>query len=315
MCDDIRSALPADIQVTLEINRFFSRGLLGRILDTLRARQVSGDVNHVLGDVHYLALLLPRERTILTVLDCVSLQRLGPIKRWLFWLLWYRLPLRRATCVTVISTFTRKTLADLSGYPVERIHVIPPPVSKEFVPSPLPPRSKHVRVLQVGTPPNKNLARVIEALAGLAVVFVIVGVLSDVERHRLNELGIDHENHVGLSRAQLVDQYRRSDMVIFASTYEGFGLPIVEAQASGRPVITSTISPMPETAGGAACLVDPFDVADIRRGVRAVIEDPQYALNLVRHGFENVKRFAPERIAEQYAAIYRDIKHRQERPA
>ncbi len=305
--EDVRSALPDDIVVTLLVNRFLSRGVLGRVYDTLRARWFCGDVNHVLGDVHYLMLLLPRKRTVLTVLDCVSLRRLHGFRRWLFWVIWYRLPLQRAACLTVISEFTRKSILELGCCPAERIHVIPPPISSEFLPSPMQPRLGRFRVLQIGTTLNKNVARVTEALSGLPVVFVVVGVLSNADRSKLAEVGIDYENHVGLSRSQVVDQYRRADVVIFASTYEGFGMPIVEAQAIGRPVVTSNVEPMPEAAGGAACLVDPFNVLDIRRGIQAVLADPEYAKSLVSKGFENVKRFEPVRIAAQYAAIYRDI--------
>jgi len=96
-------------------------------------------------------------------------------------------------------------------------------------------------------------------------------------------------------------------MLVFASTYEGFGLPIVEAQATGRPVVTSNILSMPEVAGGAACLVDPFNVASIREGIAKVIQDSSYREYLVRLGFENVKRFQPENIAKNYLDIYTNI--------
>lgn len=307
--EDVRATLPPDIHVTVRINRFHSRGILARICDMIRARWVAGEVNHVLGDVHYLMMTLPRKRSVLTVLDCASLERLSPVNRWLFTLLWYRLPLRRAACVTVISEFTRQALIGTCQYPPERIHVIPPPLSAEFVMSPLPVWTGRMRVLQVGTPSNKNLGRVIEALASLAVTFVVIGVLTNGQSDRMRELGIHCENHVRLSRPQLVDQYRLADVLIFASTYEGFGMPIIEAQAVGRPVVTSRIEPMPSTAGGAACLVDPFDVADIRRGLREVMNNRNYAEDLVRRGFENSKRFASAQIAGQYAAIYRNLQH------
>lgn len=306
--DDVRAAMPADIDVTLQINRFLSRGVLRRCWDMLRARRLSGEVNHILGDVHYLGLLLPRGRTVLTVLDCVSLQRGGPVRRWLLKLFWYRLPLRRAARVTVISDFTRRSLAELCGYPAERVQVIPPPVSPEFTAAPQPLRAGPPRLLQVGTKGNKNLPRLIEAVRGIPLTLVIVGTLEQAERSRLAELSIHYENHVNLTRAQLAEQYRLADVVVFASTYEGFGLPIVEAQAVGRPVITSNLAPMPDTAGGAACFVDPFDVADIRRGIRRVLEDPEYAHDLVRRGLENAHRFTPAQVAEQYAAIYREVR-------
>ncbi len=72
----------------------------------------------------------------------------------------------------------------------------------------------------------------------------------------------------GLTIDEVVDQYHKCDLVSFVSTYEGFGMPIVEANAIGRPVFTATVASMPEVAADAACLVDPFDVQAIRNGVR-----------------------------------------------
>jgi glycosyltransferase involved in cell wall biosynthesis len=96
-------------------------------------------------------------------------------------------------------------------------------------------------------------------------------------------------------------------MVIFASTYEGFGLPIIEANAVGRPVVTSDIYSMPEVAGDAACLVNPFDVSNIRTGVLRVIQDESYRRKLIENGFKNVERFKPNAIAQQYLELYKEL--------
>lgn len=305
--DDVRTAMPGDIRVSLRVNRFMSEGILGRLADALAARWRRGAVNHVLGDVHYLAWFLPRERTVLTVLDCVTLDRLTGVRKWVFWLLWYWWPLRRSGRVTVISEFSKRSLLHWVRYRADRIHVIPPSLSPEFAVGPPSPVEGLPRLLQVGTVENKNLDRVIEAVAGLEAVLVIVGVVSQAQKSRMEALGVAYECHAGLSRKALVEQYRRCHALVFASTYEGFGLPIIEAQAMGRPVITSNVCAMPEAAGGAAILVDPLDVADIRQGIRRVIEDPGYVRELVARGLENSARFSPDRIAQQYAAIYRDL--------
>lgn len=311
--DDVRAGLPADIRVSVRLNRYPSRGAWPRLADAIGAWRSRGAVNHVLGDVHYLAWFLPRRTTVLTVLDCVTLDRLRGFRRWIFWLLWYWWPTRRAARVTVISEFSKQALLRWVRYPPERIHVVPPPLSPEFAAAGQPPAGPW-RVLQVGTIDNKNLDRVIEAVAGLDLVLVVVGAVSRGQRERMQALGITHESHVGLERAALLEQYRRAHMLVFASTYEGFGLPIIEAQAVGRPVVAGNNSAMPEAAGGAACLVDSGDVADIRRGIRRVMEDPAYAAELVAGGFRNAARFAPARIAAEYAAIYRST-HRDTRSA
>ena len=123
----------------------------------------------------------------------------------------------------------------------------------------------------------------------------------------LREHGVEFSCVSGITDAEIVDEYRRCDMVLFASMFEGFGLPILEAQATGRPVVTSRAWSMPEVAGKAACLVDPFDVQSIHDGVKRVITDVEYRNGLVRAGLENVGRFRPARIAEQYAEIYREL--------
>lgn len=304
MFADLRAAMPPSITVTLRVNRFMSKGVLRRVVDAFGARRRSGAVNHILGDVHYLAWLLPRRRILLTILDCVSLERLSGPHRWLFWFLWYWGPVKRAAQITVISEFSRQALLRWVHYPPERIHVIPPPLSPEFVHTPLASRIGQPRLLQVGTDPNKNLLRVIESLTHLPVTLVIIGVLGPVELDALAQRDIDYENHVDLSRAELVEQYHRADLLVFVSTYEGFGVPIIEAQAVGRPVVTGNVCAMPEAAGGAACLVDPFDAADIRRGICRVLDDPAYAAELVERGLENASLYSLDRIALRYEAIY-----------
>jgi len=303
--EDVRRAIPTDIQITLRINRFPSQGLSRRLFDALSAWRHRGPINHVLGDVHYLAWFLPRKRTILTVLDCVSLERLSGIRRWVFWLVWYWWPLKRCAYVTVISQFSSDALQKWVHYPANRIFVIPPPLSPAFGPAPKPPSDGCPRLLQIGTKPNKNLPRVAEAIRGLDVKLVIVGPLDESMKTTMDEFGIDYENHVELSHEELVEQYRLADIVVFASTYEGFGLPIIEAQAVGRPVVAGNVCAMPEAAGGAARMVDPFDSADIRRGICHLLDEPDYARALVEHGFENARRYSPARIAEAYAEVYR----------
>jgi glycosyltransferase involved in cell wall biosynthesis len=305
--DDIRAAMPGDIKVEARESSFISRGLWRRVYNIVEAVFRQGDVNHITGDVHFLTYLLKRQRTVLTIHDCVSLERLSGIKRWILWLFWYRLPVRRSGAITVISEATMRELLKVVNCAPEKIQVIYDCVSECFCPEEQPFTSSCPRILHVGTTKNKNIDRVAEALADINCRWVIVGRLSSAQRTMIESYDIDYENHVGLSDETLLEQYKLADMLVFASTYEGFGLPIVEANAVGRPVVSSALYSMPEVAGDAACLVDPYDVGSIRAGILRVIEDADYRDRLVKAGFGNVERFRPAVIAGQYAQLYRKM--------
>ena len=304
---DIRKHVPSDIAIRTCVSRFASRGIFGRVLDIFRVPWCQGDVNHVTGDVHFLTYLLRKHRTVLTILDCVTLERLQGFKKYLFWLLWYWLPEKRCTRVVAISESTKRQLMYYLKCDENKIRVIHCNVSDVFKPAPKFFNQTCPRILQIGTTPNKNIERVAEALRGVVCNFVVVGLLSDEQTGALQKCRISYENYARIADDELIRQYGLCDMLIFASTYEGFGLPIVEANAVGRPVVTSDCWSMPEVAGNAACLVNPLDVQSIRAGVMRVITDAAYRDQLVAHGFENVKRFRVEAVAEKYAELYRDV--------
>lgn len=305
--EDVRNALPDDCVATEWVCQNPSTGFWPRLRDAWAALSAQGDVNHVTGDTHYLTYFLDRQRTVLTVHDLVTIERSHGLKRLVFWFFWFWLPVMRSRVVITVSEATRQALLHTVKCAPEKVVTIHNPVSAEFQPVEKIFNMACPRILQVGTKTNKNLCRVVEALAGIRCKLVIIGPLSAELEGLLKNYGIDHENHIGLSRQALLDQYIQADMLIFASTYEGFGLPIVEANAVGRPVVTSHLSPMTEIAGDAACLVDPYDVKAIRAGVERIINDSFYRDNLVTSGHKNFHRFSPAVVAEQYAAIYRKI--------
>lgn len=310
---DVRAHFPRNIKATVRVSKFYSKGVLKRLFNIVQACFYQGDVNHVTGDVHFLTYLLNRRKTVLTILDCVMMERLHGLLRWIFWFFWLWLPEKRSSVITVISEATRQQVLRYLRCDPNKVRLIYCHVSDEFKPSSKSFNSSCPRLLQVGTTPNKNIERVAAALEGLNCKLVIVGYLSENQKQALIDHRIDYENLMDLSREALLDQYGLCDMLLFASLYEGFGLPIVEANAVGRPVLTSNIWSMPEVAGDAACLIDPFNVVYIRRGILRVIEDAAYREQLVANGFENVKRFNVENIAEQYADLYREIHSKSQR--
>ena len=99
--------------------------------------------------------------------------------------------------------------------------------------------------------------------------------------------GIGYFNPIGLSDEDMVEVYVNSDPVDLASTYEGFGMPIVEANAVGRPGVTGNVASMPDDAADAACLVDPYSVRSVRPGILRVNRDPEYRGQLIANGYRN----------------------------
>lgn len=303
----VAGALPADLAVTRRVapRAGTSPAVLWR--NGRWARQGQGTVNHITGDVHYLALALDPRRTILTIHDLRFLDQPSPFKRALLKLFWVTLPVRRARCVTVISAATRNELLKLVNLPADRLRVIPNCLDPRFTFSPKEFNVDRPTILQVGTTDNKNLPRLAPALRGLTCRLQILGRPTAEQEAVLRENGIDYAWAAGISREAVVELYRQADLLCFVSTCEGFGLPVIEAQAVGRPVVTSNLSSLPEVAGAGALLVDPYDVAAIRSAVQRVIAEPALRTGLVNAGQENIKRFSPQRIAGLYADLYREV--------
>jgi glycosyltransferase involved in cell wall biosynthesis len=305
----IRPQLPPWVDVELFVTSHYSKGVLPRVQTALEARRHQGDVTHVTGDVNYAVILLRRRRTLLTLHDTEFLDRASPAKRLIYTWLWLKLPVRRAGLVSVPSEATRQDLLRLVRADPARIRVVPNPVGDDFTPEPPPAASRPV-VLLVGTGPNKNLLRSAAALAGLDCRVVVVGNLDGSQRAAMSGTGLDLEVRNALGDDDLRKAYRQAHLLLFASTKEGFGIPVLEAQAAGRPVVTSNRPPLSDVAGGAACLVDPFDVASIRAGVERVLASEEYRASLVRRGLENVQHYRVRAVAAAYAELYRELASR-----
>ncbi|WP_274941079.1 glycosyltransferase family 4 protein [Chordicoccus furentiruminis] len=278
------------------------------ILENLRfAKRLNGDVIHITGDVYYAALSTPSDKTIVTVLDMVSLENSSGFKRAIIKLLWYRYPLKKCKYITCISEKTKQEL--LGAFPnlANKTFVVECPVSDEYVFLPRKFNKDHPVILQIGTKDNKNLIRLAEAVDGIDCELIIVGKLKDEQIQALEQHSVEYTNVYHITDAEMVELYRNCDMLAFVSTYEGFGVPIIEAQATGRPVITSNIEPMVSVAGDGAVLVNPLDVSDIRRGILRIINDNEYREGIVNAGKQNALRFSTEAIAKKYYKLYEKV--------
>ena len=308
----VREHLPNDCRAELMVSPLLSLGILSRIKMGLYFRKRQQDVNHVTGDIHFVTLFLNKRRTLLTIHDCDKVMKSSGIRRFLLWLFWFKLPLTRVSLVTAISQQTKNDLLQLVSIPQQRIRVIPNCISTIFTYSPGTFRNDCPRLLVIGTKENKNLIRLFRALENLTCELTIIGRLSGLQQKELTLRNIHYRNHYGISHQQILEEYRRTDIVVLVSTREGFGLPISEAQAVGRPVVCSDIEPHRSVAGQAAKLVDPFNIASIRAGIEEVITLESQRERMVADGLENAKRFSAADVALQYYNMYREISSNRE---
>ena len=98
--------------------------------------------------------------------------------------------------------------------------------------------------------------------------------------------------------------YSASECLIIPSLYEGFGLPILEAMACGTPVITSNVSSLPEVAGNAGILVDPYNIEEITDAINILLSESAKRAQLIKAGYDQAKQFNWEKSATQLKSIY-----------
>jgi glycosyltransferase involved in cell wall biosynthesis len=106
---------------------------------------------------------------------------------------------------------------------------------------------------------------------------------------------------------ELVYYYNCAKMLVFASFYEGFGLPVLEAMACGCPVVASNVSSIPEICGNAAILIDPYDKNSISVGIEKIIDNDDLKNKLVKNGFKRVKLFSWTNTAKEYLNVFNTI--------
>ena len=305
----VRNFLSSDYNLKVIQSRYSSQGFFKRVFNIIEAFFQQSDINHITGDVHFLTYLMRKKKTILSIMDCGSVVHSRGLKRMLYKFFWFTLPSTRVRAITVISEKTKKELLSLITYPPEKIHVIPVCLNTQFTYERKSAFNKDKpQIMHIGTTPNKNLSRVCLALKDIKCHLEIIGKLDEIsELERLQNYNISFSNSFALEQQQLIEKYLETDIFIFVSTYEGFGVPIIEAQSMGIPVITSNLSPMIEVSGGSAALVDPYDIDAIKSAIYNIINDDEYRENLIINGMINAKKYHPEKITSMFEKLYSQI--------
>jgi len=235
---------------------------------------------------------------------------------------------RRSDCILTVSEASKRDILHLFNVRPEKIVVVYNAIDSHFANTPSEEAVTRVReryqldhkfVLYVGNiKPHKNLVRLIEAFDELRrgdledLKLLIIGdqisrlpaLRRAVHRHKLHKQ-VRFLGYVGDD--QLAILYRLASVFVFPSLYEGFGLPPLEAMASGTPVVTSNVSSLPEVVGDAAVLVNPYDVDAIVDGLRRVLTDPVLAADMRRKGIERAREFSWERSVAKTWAVYQTI--------
>ena len=300
------------------------RGLLGALRDRpgmeleLLSFGGSGRASSVVRDALWYPVRLPRRAERLDVLHCTTFR--GPLRSRVPTVLtvhdmaivrypeafprWHRLygkaglrrVLRAADAVVAVSEFTKLEVATLVDVPAERIRVVPNGVDPLFTPDGRAAEGSYV--LAVATlEPRKNLDRVVEAARLAGVELRVVGARGWG--------GVKVSGWVGeIPDAELARLYRGARCVLYPSLYEGFGLPVLEAMASGTPVVTSRGTAMEEIAGCAAVLVDPNDVTAIAEGIAQAESRRE---EIVPLGLARASAFTWERAADRVEALWKEL--------
>lgn len=263
-------------------------------------------INHITGDVHYLLWFLKGRKTIVTVHDIMYYHYLKGIKKTV-WKLLYITPLKRAAHVTFISDFAYKQVSEVINLDAKKIHIIPNPVDCSFIYSPKEFNAKKPIILHIGTLERKNLERTIEALDGINCHLRIIGELKEQTKELLKKHHIEYSNGINLTHEEIVTEYRKADIINFPSLFEGFGMPIIEGQATGRIIITSNLSPMKEVAGNGAILIDPYSVKDIKNAYLSVIQNKNIRESLIHEGLKNIENYTVGKVAQQYTDLYKQL--------
>jgi glycosyltransferase involved in cell wall biosynthesis len=235
---------------------------------------------------------------------------------------------RRSDRILTVSEASKRDILTFFNVPEEKVVVVYNAIDERFWHQPNAEQVARVRerfqldgryVLYVGNiKPHKNVVRLIEAFHALRR-----GVLEDL---KLVIIGDEISKYPGLRRAVHVHKlhkhvrflgylpddtlavlYRLASVFVFPSMYEGFGLPPLEAMASGTPVVTSNVSSLPEIAGDAALLVDPYDTEAIVDGMRRVLTEPSLAAELRRRGFVRARDFSWDRSVARTSSVYREV--------
>jgi glycosyltransferase involved in cell wall biosynthesis len=264
---------------------------------------------------HFLYVVPPayRGRAVVTVQD-LSFERhpeLMGVRDRFFFRTFVRPSVRRAARVLTGSEWTKRDLIERYGVAADKIVVTPYGVDPLFGPEGPVADGAPYALFVGGLEPRKNPLAALEAvaLAGADLRLVVAGPDRGGRlelRRAITRLGLERRVEIRghVAREELAALYRGASCLIFPSRYEGFGLPVLEAMASGTPVVATTASSVPEVAGDAAILVDPGDPVALAGGIERAIADRE---RLRAAGLERSRSYTWSETARRTLDVYREL--------
>jgi alpha-1,3-rhamnosyl/mannosyltransferase len=227
---------------------------------------------------------------------------------------------RAAARVIAISELTRRQVIQTYSVAPERVVTIHLGVEAGFFAQTERRANDPLRMLFPGAPvARKNLDLVLRAMAGAPRGSALAKAALDISgataerfpEHAARVAALELNERVRwlgqVSRAEMPGVMAAADVCVYPSLYEGFGLPPLEAMASGTPVVASNVTCLPEVLGSAAVLVDPNDVAAFSKAVESVLSDARARTSLIAAGREHAREFTWERCAGQTLNVYREV--------
>lgn len=223
--------------------------------------------------------------------------------------------------IVAMSNQTRNDIVELLNVDPDKIEVVYQSVSPKFF-TPQNTEDLHSKygleenfIMAVGTiEPRKNQLSVLKAVHSKKIdnQIVFVGNPTSYSFELMQFIAENKmENQVkflnNIPRKDLAGLYQLARLSVYISVYEGFGLPVIESMASGCPVITSNVSCLPETAGGAAVLCQPENFEILGDQIRKILEDESFRNELIQRGKERAKIFHPEFFSKKMISLYSEI--------
>jgi len=223
-----------------------------------------------------------------------------------------------------IIAISRQTKSDLESFfkvAPEKIEIIHQPVAATFFEKQNASKvfTNHIipenYILSVGTiEPRKNQLALLKAVQNSKIGTPIVFVGNQTTYISELKKFIDRNNMQrqvfflsGLAENELAALYRKALLSVYISVFEGFGLPVIESMASGCPVLTSSVSCLPETAGDAAVLCNPENVEDIGKKLKSFLDDEALRKQMIQKGVDRAKDFHPEIYAKKLISLYTSL--------